>query len=93
MDRFNDCFVLTCAYFPYLFTDLIPSPEDKYLIGWLYNGTIGIMVAANVFILFKTAFESLKEKISEMILEYNHKKASKAQNERRKKQEKLLELV
>ena len=93
MDRFNDCFVLTCAYFPYLFTDLIPSPEDKYFIGWLYNGTIGIMVAANVFILFKTAFESLKEKISEMILEYNHKKASKVQNERRKKQEKLLELV
>ena len=30
MDKFNDLFVLTCAYFPYLFTDLIPSQEDKY---------------------------------------------------------------
>ena len=24
MDKFNDLFVLTCAYFPYLFTDLMP---------------------------------------------------------------------
>ena len=51
------------------------------------------MVAANVFIMFKTAFESLKGKISDMILEYNQKKASKAQNERREKQEKMLKLL
>ena len=23
MEKFNDAFVLTCSYFPYLFTDLI----------------------------------------------------------------------
>ena len=42
MDKFNDLFVLTCAYFPYLFTDLIPSQEDKYYIGWYYAGIIVI---------------------------------------------------
>ena len=28
MEKFNDLFALTCAYFPYLFTGLIPEPED-----------------------------------------------------------------
>ena len=80
MEKFNDLFVLTCAYFPYLFTGLIPSPEDQYLIGWVYNGTVGAMVAANVFIMLKTAYNGIVNKIKEMILNYEVKKATAARN-------------
>jgi len=48
MEKFNDLFVLICAYLAFLFTDLVPDPEDQYLIGWLYDGTVGLMVVINV---------------------------------------------
>jgi hypothetical protein len=51
MEKFNDLFVLTCAYFPYLFTDLTLSAEDKYFIGWFYNGTVVTMIAANLLVI------------------------------------------
>jgi hypothetical protein len=64
MEKFNDLFVLTCSYFPYLFTDLIPSQEDKYYIGWYYNGTVGMMIGANLFFILIAAFQDVKEWIS-----------------------------
>jgi hypothetical protein len=67
MEKFNDLFVLSCAYFPYLFTDLITSQEDKYFIGWFYSGIIGMLLASNLFVMLMTAFIDMKEKISEMV--------------------------
>ena len=93
MEKFNDLFVLTCAYFPYLFTGLITSPEDQYFIGWVYNGTVGAMVAANVFIMVKTACEDVIKKIREMILQYEVKKATAARNAIRLEKEKMLALL
>ena len=91
MEKFNDLFVLTCAYFPYLFTGLIPSPEDQYFIGWVYNGTVGAMVAANVFIMMKTTYNGIVNKIKEMIRKYELKNAMEARNaEKQEKMKKLL---
>ena len=91
--QFNDLLVLTCAYFPYLFTDLIPSPEDKYFIGWFYDGTVGTMIAANLFVIVKTAFHSIVSKIREMILKDKVKKAIESRNANCKKQEKMQKLM
>jgi hypothetical protein len=55
MEKFNDLFVLTCSYFPYVFTDLIPSQEDKYYIGWYYNGIVGTMIGANLLVIAMSA--------------------------------------
>ncbi len=93
MEKFNDLFVLTCAYFPYLFTGLIPSPADQYFIGWVYNGTVGAMVVANVLIMVKTAFEDVIKKIREIILQYEIKKATAARNAIRCEKEKMLALL
>jgi hypothetical protein len=76
--QLNDLLVLTCAYFPYLFTDLIPSPEDKYFIGWFYDGTVGTMIVANLYVIVKTAFHSIVSKIREMILKKKVKQAKEA---------------
>jgi hypothetical protein len=56
--------VLTCAYFPYLFTDLIPLQEDKYYIGWYYNGIVVTMIGANLLVIMMSTFQFLKEWIS-----------------------------
>ena len=90
--QFNDLMVLTCTYFPYLFTDLIPSPEDKYFIGWFYDGTVGTMIAVNLFVIVRTAFHGIVKKIREMMLQEKFKKVTAAQNARREKQEKKLKL-
>ncbi len=87
--QFNDLLVLICAYFPYLFTDLIPSPEDKYFIGWFYDGTVGTMITANLFIMIKTAFHGIIKKIRKMIMEYRYKKKKEAYKAMREKQEQI----
>ena len=85
--------MLTCAYSPYLFTDLIPSPEDKYFIAWFYDGTVGTMIAANLFVMMKTAFHGIIIKIKEKIFKAKIKKATEARNANREKQEKTLKLL
>jgi hypothetical protein len=80
MDKLNDLFVLTCAYFPYLFTDLTPSQEDKYYIGWFYSGIIGILITANLFVMVVAACQDLKKKIGRMIYKCKHEKETKAMN-------------
>jgi len=65
MEKFNDCLVLILSYFPFVFTDLTPTAEDKYFIGWFYNAILGIMILANVGVMVMTTFESLAGKIKE----------------------------
>ena len=55
MEKFNDLFVITCSYLIYLFTDLSQSQEDKYLIGWVYSGVVGILIICNLFVVVMTA--------------------------------------
>ena len=69
MEKFNDCLVLILSYFPFLFTDLTPTPEDKYFIGWFYNGIVGIMICVNVGVMVRTVILSVAAKIKEMIFE------------------------
>ena len=84
MEKFNDLFVLTCSYFLYLFTDLIQTQEDKYLIGWYYSGIVGMLIFANLFVMVMTAYQDLKEKIVGMINKCKFRKAKEEQNRKRK---------
>ena len=90
MEKFNDLFVVTCAYFPLLFTDLIPTQEDKYYIGWFNSGIIGILVTVNLVVMVMTAYQDMKKKISYKIKKCKHERETKAQNERREKQKEAM---
>ena len=83
MEKLNDCFVLTLSYFPYLFTDLIESKEDKYYIGWYYTGIIGMLLVSNLFVMMMTTFQDVKDKISDLINKCRLKHGTEAQNTRR----------
>ena len=47
VEKFNDYAVLNLSIILYLFTDMVPNPDTKYLIGWIYIGTIGLVVVVN----------------------------------------------
>jgi len=74
MEKYNDCLVLTLSYFCYLFTDLTPTAEDKYFIGWVYNGVVGIMILSNVGVMVRTVLLNVAEKIKETIFKCTEKR-------------------
>jgi hypothetical protein len=87
MEKLNDVCVLTLAYFPYLFTDLIPSQEDKYYVGWYYNGIIGMLLAANLFVIVMNAYQGITKKITGMCNHFKHEKETEKQNAIKKAKE------
>ena len=90
MEKLNDVCVLICSYFPYLFTDLIPSQEDKYYIGWFYNGIIGMLLGANLIVMVMTAYQNVKKKITGMFKKCKHEKATEKQNSNKKVKEEAM---
>ena len=60
---FNDTIVLILSYFMFVFTDLTPSQEDKYLIGWVYNGLVGLLVVSNLFLILYCGIKDVVKKI------------------------------
>ena len=93
MEKFNDLFVLTLAYFPYLFTDLVPRSEDKYFIGWLAAGIVGCMIGANLAGMLKTGFDDVKEKVSELYKQCRLKAKKDAFSAKKKAKEVENELI
>jgi hypothetical protein len=90
MEKFNDLFVITCSYFIYLFTDLIQSQEEKYLIGWFYSGIVGILIISNLFVMIMTALKDLKEKIKSMMDNCKHQKEVEEQKKKRELQKEVM---
>ena len=50
MAKLNNTIVLILSYFPILFTDLVPGPEAKYIIGWFFVGLTALLVLANLIV-------------------------------------------
>jgi hypothetical protein len=90
MEKFNDLFVLTLSYFPYLFTDLTQSQEDKYLIGWFYTGIVVMLIVSNLFVMVMTAYQDVKEKITGMISKCKNRREVEEQNRKRKLQKEAM---
>ena len=90
MEKLNDVCVLICSYFPYLFTNLIPTQEDKYYIGWYYNGIIGMLLGANLTVMVMTAYQNIKKKITGMLNKFKHEKATEKQNANKKVKEEAM---
>ena len=63
MDHFNNYIVLFLSYYLFLFTPLILSVDDKYLIGWVFVGIICIMLVANLVAMLLNVFKDLVKRI------------------------------
>jgi len=50
IDRINSVFVLLLSQLIWMQTDLIPSGEDKYYIGWYYLGVFTLLFAVNLVV-------------------------------------------
>ena len=51
------------SYYLFLFTPLILSVDDKYLIGWVFVGIICIMLVANLVAMLLNVFKDLVKRI------------------------------
>ena len=45
---FNEACLFVCTSMMFLFTDYVPSPEDRFTLGWAYLGVLGFNVLGNV---------------------------------------------
>jgi hypothetical protein len=56
-------------------TDLIPSPVDRYLIGWFYLGALAIMFVANISVVVIFAIKYPTDKFKRRLLKHKQQKA------------------
>ena len=56
-------------------TDLIPSPVDRYLIGWFYLGALAIMFLANISVVVISALKYPTVKFKRSLLKRKQNKA------------------
>jgi hypothetical protein len=56
-------------------TDLIPEPEDRYLIGWFYLGALAIMFVANISVVVISAIKYPTEKFKRRLFKRKKQKA------------------
>ena len=47
----NEVLILLNAYFLIMYSDFVPDPEVRYLMGWVNIGMLIIMMGFNVFIM------------------------------------------
>jgi len=74
MEKFNDFLVLILSYFSFVFTDITPTAEDKYFIGWFYDGIVGAMIGANFSVMAYNMILNGANKIKKMIFQCKKKK-------------------
>ena len=39
--------MLNMSILLFMFTDLVPNPDTKYMVGWIYIGAIALLVLVN----------------------------------------------
>ncbi len=50
---FNEGCLFVCSAMMFLFTEYVPTPEDRYTLGWFYLGVVGFNVVGNgVFVVY-----------------------------------------
>lgn len=84
----NCVVVLISAYFPYLYTEFIPSPEVRYWVGWAYCALNAIYIGINLIFLWLTGVLKIVEWRRKKIMKAAHQEAMKAREERLEKLEK-----
>ncbi len=57
MDRCNDAVCLVLSYCMFLFTDFVSEPDTRSLVGWGFNGLIGLMLGANLLLISLRGFQ------------------------------------
>jgi len=48
--------VLNMSILLFMFTDLVPNPDTKYMVGWIYIGAIALLVLVNFVAMLVTLF-------------------------------------
>lgn len=53
---FNEISLLLCVYMSILFSGLVPSPHQRYEIGWFFIGVVSLTLIVNWIVMAVVAF-------------------------------------
>ena len=62
MEVLNDCIVLQCSYFLFLFSDYVITQENKDFYGWIFNGYVGLLLFTNLLAIACTVVKEMIDK-------------------------------
>ena len=62
MEVLNDCIVLQCSYFLFLFSDYVITQENKDFYGWIFNGYVGLLLVTNLLAIACTVVKEMIDK-------------------------------
>ena len=48
IEKINHCIILVLIYIIILFTDLCPTQEDKYFMGWIFVSILALLLFGNI---------------------------------------------
>ena len=74
MAKFNNSIVLVLSYFPFLFTNMVPDPENRYKAGWIFIVLIAFMVVVNLIVVVQgTVVETIEEARRKVVEQHNYR--------------------
>ena len=74
MAKFNNSIVLVLSYFPFLFTNMVPDPENRCKAGWIFIVLIAFMVVVNLIVVVQgTVVETIEEARRKVVEQHNYR--------------------
>jgi len=74
MEKANDALVLFTGNFVFGMTDFSLTIENKALFGWLFNGFVGLMIAANLCVMLVLGFLGIVKSLKRSLIIRHNKK-------------------
>ena len=82
LELFNEAMIVINTYFLFLYTDFVPSPEDRYTMGWANIGLLSIMVLPNLAFILIKSIRDLYHFLRLKHLKYTHQRIKDAAADR-----------
>ncbi len=74
MAMFNETIVVFLSYFPFLFTNMVPEPETRYSVGWIFIGLVAFMVVVNLLVVIHgSVMESIELARRKAVEQHNYR--------------------
>lgn len=62
LELINDSIIVVCSYFLIMFSDLVPDPETKYIMGWPLIALISTLILMNITVIVFKGIQSIVRK-------------------------------
>ncbi len=90
MEKYNDTICLVLSQCMFLFTDFVPETDTKYMIGWMFDGLVGLMLGSNLFLITLRGFQLVVNTARKFLTIRRNKRILKAKGIKLRKPKAIL---